>query len=397
MRRLIAFENDTLTYGDYLHFLRRLGSAESDDVDHYVVDLSRPSFFRPEGMAPLIATIRSLTSRGRRVQLALPEDDLLTYFDSVGWSAALAGEQCPSFRKGSTYLPLSPYETYQELNSLVNDAISVLIENQVFLPGVREAIEWVLNETADNVLNHAASAEPGWLQVTSYPQSHNVDFVVVDTGRGITASLREAFPDLTSDSDAVALAVKKGITRNQEVGQGNGLSGLMRIASGAKGWVRIHSGSACLNLRRGDLVGPDQVPGHQGTLVTVSLPTRTPIDLSEALWGHNPAPAFDFGYLSEEGIAFRVADESPNFGNRYTAAQLRNKLLNLMKGNPNELVIIDFDGVQMVTSSFADEFVAKLAVEMGIVTFFGRCKLRGMTRFIENTVNEVLLQRAAVS
>ena len=131
--------------------------------------------------------------------------------------------------------------------------------------------------------------------------------------------------------------------------------------------------------------------------VCVTLMTSSPIDLNEALWGKAEAPAFDFGYLTDEGVTLRVVDEVQNYGNRYTARRLRTKITNLMNEHSDELVIIDFEGVDTATASFCDEFVGKLALEVGIATFFGRCRLVGMSRFVERSINEVLRQRVSAT
>jgi hypothetical protein len=337
-------------------------------------------------------------SHGRRVAVALPEDsDMQDYFQKVGWLDGIEGTPSPPYRHGSTFVPLSKFSTYPELNGLVNDAVTLLVERDVLPPGVRQAVEWTLNEIADNVLNHAATDEPGWLEVTAYTQNQKVDFVVVDTGRGIRGSLLERFPELEDDGQAISLAVEKGITRNREKGQGNGLSGMVRIASSAGGWATIHSGKGALMVRDGSLHGPEEWPGHRGTIVTVSIPTSRPIDLEESLWGKPVTPAFDFDYVKTEGIVIAIAKEASNFGNRETARNLRNKVLNLLQANPDERLIVDFDGVEMITASFADEFLAKLACDMGVVVFFGKCVLMNMNRFIQSTVNQVIHQRIAAA
>lgn len=269
-----------------------------------------------------------------------------------------------------------------------------LTDTTAFPTGVLRAIEWSLNEIADNVLVHAGEHASGWIQLTSYPQKEQVEFVVVDTGRGIRASLSEAYPDLATDQEALSLAVQKGITRDREIGQGNGLSGLLRIARAAEGWVNIHSGAGLLRWMGTD-VQSRGVPRHRGTLVTTTLPVAKPIDLSAALWGREPLPAFEADYLDDAGMTFRLRDEASGFGNRITARRLRRRLTNLMTSMPDERVVIDFSDVDLVSASFADEFIAKLVKEMGPIHFFGKIQLRHMSQFVASSVDEVIRQRMA--
>lgn len=233
------------------------------------------------------------------------------------------------------------------------------------------------------------------MQLTSYPTKGLVEFVVVDTGRGVRASLSEAYPELRTDEEALIKAIEKGTTRNRELGQGNGLSGTLRITSSANGWANLHSGKGQLRLLEGDF-HRQTVAGHSGLVVAVTLPTRRPIDLSEALWGHVPVPAFEMEYLGDHGIEFVVGREASNFGNRATGERLRTKLKNIIQQFPGSAVIVDFNGVDLISASFADEFIAKLVREFGYMQFFGTFKFRNVCGFVAQTLDRVIEQRMSV-
>jgi hypothetical protein len=64
-----------------------------------------------------------------------------------------------------------------------------------------------------------------------------------------------------------------------------------------------------------------------------------------------------------------------------------------MNENPNELVIIDFAGIDLTSASFLDEFLGKLMKRFGIASFHRRVQLINMAPFIERTLDEVLAQR----
>lgn len=87
-----------------------------------------------------------------------------------------------------------------------------VVRSQAFPTGVLDSLQSSLNEVADNVLVHS-SADVGWAQLTSYEKKAEVEFVVVDSGRGIRDSLSEAIPDLKDDRDAIVKAAEKGTTR----------------------------------------------------------------------------------------------------------------------------------------------------------------------------------------
>ena len=89
----IGISRDRIAYMDYVQFLRQLNIGEARGERHYEIDLSGANYCHPDGMAPLIATIRSLVSRGRRVQVVPPSSlDLGDYFETVGWMAGIMDE-----------------------------------------------------------------------------------------------------------------------------------------------------------------------------------------------------------------------------------------------------------------------------------------------------------------
>lgn len=392
MAWMIHFRGPKFTYMDYVYFLDQVCRARLQGHDRIEVSFDDVDFFYPDGMAPFVATVNHLTASGVSVGVVEPPSvKLREYWSAVGWLDGIRGTPMAS-RRGGTYVPLTPYTNAEELNAFITHALDVLSRTQAFPEGVLTAFEWSINEIADNVLVHADSPEPGWLQLTSYPDAHKVEFVVVDTGRGIRSSLSEGRDDLVSDEQAVSVAIEKGTTRNREVGQGNGLSGTLRIVSGAAGWANIHSGTGQIRLLEGDLHS-GSVASHSGTLVTVTLPTQSPIDVSEALWGHVPTPAFETEFVDDSGVTFVVGSQATNFGNRATGERLRLKLKNIADMYPTEAVTVDFEGIDLMTSSFADEFIAKLVRELGSVRFFGRFRFANLSQFAATTLDQVIAQR----
>ena len=113
---------------------------------------------------------------------------------------------------------------------------------------VLAGLEWSVNEITDNVLNHAESPLGGLVQVATQRETVAFQFVVGDARRGILASMRDGFPDLQDDAEAIGEAVKQGVTRNPDIGQGNGLAGTLRVAALSNGSFSVLSGQALLGL-----------------------------------------------------------------------------------------------------------------------------------------------------
>lgn len=401
-----------LQFREFLDFCRALEPVDSPS--RVLVDLANVRFAHPSGMAPIVAVIRDLTEKGWVFDVALPQDDFIAgYFEMAGWIAGITGElsEAGGAVPGSTFIPLSTYSNASELNPLLTDAVKHFTQHSVFGPGVHEGIEWSLYEVADNVLNHAGGA-PGWLQLAEQPKKHLIEIVVVDCGQGICSSLHARFPDLADDSKAIERAVEKGVTRDPSVGQGNGLAGTLRIAVAANGWVNIHSGRGHLRYMpdtdvhadRGVGRSPtgasqhlyvDEGPRHQGTVVSLTLPTAGRIDVAGALWGNKPASVLETAYEAGHGesVTFEVAVEASGFGNRESARPLRQRLHNLMNIFEGERIIVDFGGVNLVSASFADEFIARLVKEVGLASFFQRVQLANMNDLVRRTMDAVLEQR----
>ena len=74
---------------------------------------------------------------------------------------------------------------------------------------------------------------------------------------------------------------------------------------------------------------------------------------------------------------------------------VRNKLLNLVNMSEG-VVCVDFAGVPLLSSSFADEAFGKLFLALGPVAFMQRVKLHNMMDTVEGLVNKAIAQRMRV-
>lgn len=62
--------------------------------------------------------------------------------------------------------------------------------------------------------------------------------------------------------------------------------------------------------------------------------------------------------------------------------------------NNDENVILDFEKVDSISSSFADELVAKLMFEVGQKKFLRLVKIRNANEFIKTMINTSIADRA---
>ncbi len=128
-------------------------SQHLDRPTHIEVDLRRSHFFGPSGMVPLISLIDHFTIGGWDFDVFLPEDGRRdAYFDRAGWTAGIEGSAAPDMHAEQSFMPLQRFERYETLNEQINEIINVLSTVTEYEPGVLRAIEWTVNEIADNVL-----------------------------------------------------------------------------------------------------------------------------------------------------------------------------------------------------------------------------------------------------
>jgi anti-sigma regulatory factor (Ser/Thr protein kinase) len=367
------------------------------------IDLRQCSAAFAGPVLALAATARRLEGGGIDVTVTPPADQTLNrLFRNAGWLHAFnPAESAPQPHVGSPHVPAISFHTEQERHTAVNRTLDTILAS---LPGLaREdlnALEWAVNETTENVLSHSESAFGGFVQLSAFTSRRQVEMVVADGGIGIPATIRQRFPGTFPDSRAVDLAIQEGVTHLPQQHQGNGLFGTVEIARVTKGYVRIHSGYAHLAYE-GDrlLLDDDKIPLN-GTLVVACLDCSDPGALGRALRfdgvQHHGLDVVDMRYTSDDltSIVFVVKRDSASLGSREAGAGFRTKIENLMGMRPQDPVVLDFSGVTIMSSSFADEVVGKLFRAMGPLAFMARVRLQGLTPTVRGLLDRAITQRA---
>ncbi|HXO74651.1 MAG TPA: DUF4325 domain-containing protein, partial [Puia sp.] len=67
----------------------------------------------------------------------------------------------------------------------------------------------------------------------------------------------------------------------------------------------------------------------------------------------------------------------------------------LINSHPNYPVYIDWEGIPVISSSFADEFMGKLFVELGPISFGARIRNKTMEVLIKQLLDKAIMQRMA--
>ncbi len=350
----------------------------------------------PNIIVPLACAIDHIRRTGRNVRVNETFDEL----EETG------------YLKATTFAPIEneflmpagrvwKYESSDEVYELLEHTIEFLARNLEWERGTLHALEWSLYEILDNVFQHAG-VQAGFFMFQIQQQKRRLSYCVADQGRGIFESLKHSTYRPTTAMDAITLAVKKGVTRDNKTNMGNGLWGAAEIISRSKGQLTISSGGAALFFDR--VTGRAQsIPrvmvldkNAPGTFIDAQVDASVQVQVSE-MFDYLSSPVnFRVERLEDECGAVNISLKKMKFGagTRQSGNYVRVYTANLL----NETcapIIIDFTDVGIVSSSFADEFIAKLYAQLGDVEFNRRIRFNGINETNTVIVRNALSQRVA--
>ena len=372
-----------------------------------VLDMSLCTSAFQNSMLSVCAQVMRYRASGVEFKLVPPEDHVLqNLFRNTNWGYFLDPERYErSNFRGHTRIPATQYRTAEEQQDAVNRIVNVMLGA---LPDMERshfsAFEWSINELTDNVLVHSESKIGGLVQVSTFSRNtKRVQFVVADAGIGIPTSLRRGHTDIGSDTEALDRAIREGVTRDERIGQGNGMYGSYRVCSRSGGSMLIDSGYARLKYDepKGMSISDQNIP-YSGTLVVATINFSNPELLADALQFrgklHVPTDYVELKYEDHDGgpLTFSLKEESKSFGSRVAGRPVRVKLSNIIQMSGEGVVVVDFKDVPVVSSSFADEAFGKLFLQLGPIRFMQRVRLVGMVDTVEALVNKAVEQRMSI-
>jgi len=287
---------------------------------------------------------------------------------------------------------------------LVNAMLEELNSSDKFEKGVLEGLEWCLNEVMDNVIQHSDS-NCGFVMGQIHKSSKHVAFTIFDAGRGIYNSLKNSIHNPRNPIDALTLSLQEGVTRDKKVGQGNGMYGLRRIIEHNEGRLTLTSNSASYFLKGDQAETFSRIPTlsrEQGcAIVDFQLDYEKNVSIADALKfngkSYDPVNLKIEELENDKGeIEFILLQKSSGFGTRQAGERIRNQILNIHQQS-NQVIVIDFQGVELISSSFADELLGKLVVEFGFFGFNNLIRMRNMNSLVQNIVQRSVSQRMAES
>lgn len=292
------------------------------------------------------------------------------------------------------------FSTSEEVAKIVDAFIGELQKSAQFYKGVLNAIEWSLNEVMDNVIQHSKTGF-GYVMGQLHSTSKNIAFTVFDSGQGIYNSMKESEHQPRTTIDAITLAIQEEVTRDKKIGQGNGLFGLHSIVKQGEGKLVITSGRGSYIYNSGVVKTYDQLPfiskQTPGTIIDFQLNYAKDMSLDKALVFRGKQ--YDlinihFEDLEDEygRINYKIVEHSEGTGTREAALRVKNEVLNILS-EEQKSITLDFTGIAVISSSFADEFLAKLFLALGMFQFNNLVKIRGLDKSQQLILQRSVLQR----
>lgn len=363
-----------------------------------ILDFSNCEAATEAAMLPLLPIVAKMREVDRiDFSLIEPDDETLRrLFTNANWSHHLEPGNHEQTRYEGQHFPAHRYEEGDSWDDITERVLSLVLRELSVDRTSVAAVEWSLGEIMDNVINHAESPIGGFVQATTFRGSNRVEFIVADAGIGIPASM-----NITRHDDALMQAIAEGTTRNQRENAGNGLFGSYRVAAlSAEGQFEINSGFGHLYYDRNQeaVQSKHRATPYNGTAIRCGIGLGNPDLLQSALKfrGEVYHPAYDVVERRFEddagGIVFSVRSEARgDIGSRHGGRRIRQVIENLLRDQAT--ISIDFNGVGVISSSFADEVFGRLFVSLGPRRFMRRIEIVNAAPMVEGLIDRAILQR----
>jgi len=224
--------------------IKSIISCHADDNEFITLAFPNECFIDTDAIAILTSWLLTQKSLGRTIRIE-GVSSVLGYLARMNFHRVLGLPEPDHGRRPDTgrFIPIMLVSDSEDVFETVN-AISDIVLQQFdngreFLP----AFEWAINEIVDNIFIHSKTKSPGVVCAQLFPQLNRLNIAICDSGIGLRESLGSTL-DLTSDIQAIEQALQRGVTRDKNVGQGNGMAGSLEIINKNKGSISVSSGSA---------------------------------------------------------------------------------------------------------------------------------------------------------
>lgn len=373
-----------------------LSSRSWDPEDAVQIDFGLGSIY-PNGAVPFSAAIDTMRESGRTFTSSNLQPDA----ERVRVLDPMTVDRFVRYETGLTNV-VWKYRDEDEAHKITSKYMDALTDKVACEAGVIDALNWCIYEVLDNVFQHS-KASAGYVMMQLHGQSRKCVIAVSDMGIGVQQSLVRARAESHVDPAqlreahlAIAHAAQAGVTSKGRLNQGNGLFGLRRAIEINGGSLTIRSGRGMWSSMAGvvtassDLTRPVlDANRHQSTTIDWQLDCATPVSINEAL-GRTERGSEMLEEIEVGPGHYRIdaAEIEDSIGSRVKGSEVRVRLQNYLSAGAKQ-VVIDLTQVGVVSSSFADEVLGKLALEMGELEYRRRIFIDGAS-----VTNRGLIEKA---
>lgn len=223
--------------------------------------------------------IKSLREKGSNVIIDCENSNL--YLQRINFFRELEVDAEEFFQRHDStgrFLEISLI-TKEDSSGTVTRLVKILEKQMQLSPKMAGCINFCFWEVVDNIQLHAQSPIGGYVVAQYYPKKNVIEIIVVDTGRGIYASLTQnpAYQNMSED-EALRSSIKQEVTSGD--GRGNGLYYTAKFIRKCRGNLTIYSGGCKLHLGDSNIY-TREVPYWQGTIIYMEIKTDVLVDMHD--------------------------------------------------------------------------------------------------------------------
>jgi hypothetical protein len=265
-------------------------------------DLQDVIFIWPSVITLLTAAAIRLRQEGFSIRITQPDaENADAYLNRIDFYKLVGMDVAYPWRRHSAdgrFREVVQVQSEDEGDEVVGEVMRILDRNVEGISGIYDAALHAFLEIVNNVFHHAQSPTHAIICAQSYPWLRCVELAVVDTGRGIAASLGQN-PELagrfTSAAEAIELAVQPRVTGRPEHNSGEGLFFSLEFVKANRGQACVYSQDGALWLRGARMVAQPG-PFWPGTWVSLRFRTDCPVDTGAIFSQYAPSES-DYDWL----------------------------------------------------------------------------------------------------
>ena len=360
-----------------------------------IVVSSNATVIYPNACLPIAGIIKFYESQGVEFLYDLDKND---YLIKCGFVKQFEKDREEIQREYAPFDKIFIYKTSGQVADLTQAYIDSISHQSICEEGVLKSLIWCINEVMDNVLVHSES-EYGMVMAQYHPQKKHIAFCIYDSGIGIHNSMKNSVHHPKEEIDSLSLAVQEGVGDGK--GQGNGLFGLFEIVKENHGRLTLSSGGASIMLLDDGYINKyDRLPfisyRNKSTTVDFQIDLNNPVNLDKVFKSIGGFDGFDIridDMIDDNGyLEYDVFDNGQGTATREAGLYLRNDIENILRREKTK-IILDFTKVQTVSSSFIDELLAKMVLDIGFINFNDLIQIKGMNKDVKLLCERSLYMR----